>query len=174
MRTERVEERIDDTDGDGRRTVVTSETTPAVTEREEFETVGEERVVHANPWSMTQGFIRTISMVLFAILAIVETMLAFRLGFLAAGANPANNFVEFIYDSTNWLVDPFGGIIANGSVGNDGTFEYATVIAMVVYAVAAGLFVILLSAITSFPSSAAGERSSVTRTAQTERTAHDH
>jgi hypothetical protein len=101
--------------------------------------------------------VRTISLVLFAILAAVETMLAFRLAFLAAGANAANNFVEFIYDSTGWLADPFEGIIANRAMDGGGTFEPATLIAMFVYAVAVGLFAILMG----HGVSARGERSKV-------------
>ena len=170
MNTRRVEE-VDDT---GTRRVTTyDDGAPAVAEQAEVETLGEDRVVHDNPSNVARGFIGMIGALAFAVLAIVETGLAFRLGFLAAGANPTNGFVDFIYDSTNWLVDPFGGIVTNSAVDGGGTFESATLIAMVVYAVAFALFAIVLWAISSFPS-IGGQRSSVTRTARSERTAHEH
>jgi hypothetical protein len=164
--------RVEEIDTNGRRRATVDEE-PATTEREDVEAVGEERVVHSDPWNVARGFARTIGLLALAMLAIVETMLGFRLAFLAAGANPANSFVDFIYDATDWLVEPFGGIVTNEAVEGGGTFESATLIAMIVYAVAALLFVMLLWAITSFPSPA-GTRSSVIRTRRSERTAHEH
>jgi hypothetical protein len=74
-------------------------------------------------------------------LATVETLLGFRLAFLIGEANSANGFVEFIYDVTDPLVEPFQGIIANDTLSNGGIFEPATVIAMVVYLAAAALVI---------------------------------
>lgn len=172
--------RVEEMDEDGRRTVTTyTDDTPVVVDNTHVaneaavESVGEDRVVHDNPFNLVRGFIMMLGALAFAALTIVETGLGFRLGFLAAGSNPTNGFVDFIYDSTNWLVEPFGGIVTNEAVNGGGTFESATLIAMIVYAVAFFLFAVVLWAITSFPSPG-GERTSVTRTATRERTAHEH
>jgi hypothetical protein len=150
MTTRRVEE---STDGSGRvvREEVVYESDDVTRDEVLHDEVVEEHAV-SDSWGVTRNIVRTIGLVAIALLAVVETLLAFRLGFLAAAANPANDFVNFIYDATGWLVDPFEGIIANDAVGGGGVFEWATVIAMAVYFVATILFVILLTALTSFPS----------------------
>jgi hypothetical protein len=71
---------------------------------------------------------------------LVETALAIRLAFRLGDANAGNNFVDFIYDVTGWLIKPFTGIFDNQDV-NGGVFEPAIVIAMVVYLVAAALVI---------------------------------
>lgn len=81
-------------------------------------------------------------------LAIVETVLAGRLGFLLASANSNNGFVDFIYDVSKPLAEPFQGIVANS-----GNLEYASAIAMGVYAVAALLLIAALFALAGGPPS---------------------
>src|SRR5437870_5253804 len=78
-------------------------------------------------------------------LAAVEVMLGFRLGFLLAGANPSNGFVDFIYDISDPLAEPFQGIVSNRGV-DGGTFEPASIIAMLVYLVAGALLIALILA----------------------------
>jgi hypothetical protein len=165
--------RVDQADETGRQTTIIQEDPEPVESEYASQVSGEDRITHAGPADVARGAIRTVNLVILALLALVETLLAFRLGFLVAGANPANDFVDFIYDATGWLVDPFEGIIANESVDGGGVFEWATVIAMVVYAVAALLIILLLSAIASFPSPVA-EHSTVSRSSRQERTAHEH
>ena len=78
-------------------------------------------------------------------LAVVEVILGFRLGFLLAGANPSNGFVDFIYDISDPLAEPFQGIVSNRGV-DGGTFEPASIIAMLVYLVAGALLIALILA----------------------------
>ena len=129
------------------------------------DSVVEERVVHspAGGWNLARGWVRSLGAIIMAALAIVETLLVFRLGFLLASANSNNGFVNFIYDVSKPLAAPFQGIVAN-----TGNLEYASLIAMVVYAVAALLLIAVLFAITSGPS-AAGEKVVSSRTQQSER-----
>ena len=54
-------------------------------------------------------------------LAVVETLLVGRLAFLLAEANANNGFVNFIYDVSKPLAEPFQGIVANS-----GNLEYAS------------------------------------------------
>jgi len=82
--------------------------------------------------------------VVWYILVFIEVLLAFRLVFKMVGANPASGFVDLIYSITDILVVPFQGIIGNYT--NAGAyFDWAAVIAGVVYALAASGLVYLLN-----------------------------
>ena len=142
-------------DGSGQRTA-TVEDRPIARD----ESVVEEQVVHssAGGWNLARGWVRSLGAVILVALAVVETLLVGRLAFLLAEANATNGFVNFIYDVSKPLAEPFQGIIANS-----GNLEYASPIAMVVYAVAALLLIAALFAITSGPS-AAGEKVVTSRT----------
>ena len=127
--------------------------------------VVEEQVVHspAGGWNLARGWVRSLGAVILVALAVVETLLVFRLGFLLANANSNNGFVNFIYDLSKPLAAPFQGIVAD-----TGNLEYASPIAMVVYAVAALLLIAGLWAITSGPG-AAGEKTVTSSSQQSER-----
>ena len=92
------------------------------------DSVVEQQVMHstAGGWNLAQGWVRSMGAVIMAALAIVEALLVGRLGFLLAGANSNNGFVNFIYDVSKPLASPFQGIVAN-----TGNLEYASSIAMV-------------------------------------------
>jgi uncharacterized protein YggT (Ycf19 family) len=124
------------------------------------DSVVEEEVVHspAGGWNLARGWVRSLGGVIMAALAVVETLLVFRLGFLLAEANSTNGFVNSIYDISKPLAAPFQGIVANR-----GNLESASLIAMGVYAVAALLLIAVLSAIMGGPS-AAGEKVVTSRT----------
>jgi uncharacterized protein YggT (Ycf19 family) len=145
-------------DNTERRTVVVD--TPISTD----DSVIEAQVVHspAGGWNLARGWVRSLGAVIMAALAIVETLLVFRLGFLLADANANNGFVNFIYDVSKPFAEPFQGIITD-----TGNLEYASPIAMVVYAVAALLLIAVLFAVTSGPS-ASGE-TVTSRTQQSKR-----
>lgn len=128
------------------------------------ESVVEEQVVHspAGGWNLARGWVRSLGAITLVVLAAVETLLVFRLGFLLAEANASNGFVNFIYDVSKPLAEPFQGIVATS-----GNLEFASLIAMIVYAVGALLLIAALYAITSGPSGA-GE-TFTTRTQQSKR-----
>jgi len=144
--------------GGGQRTVVD----PPIAKDE---SVVQEQVVHssAGGWNLARGWVRSLGAIILVALAVVETLLIGRLGFLLAEANASNGFVNFIYDVSKPLAEPFQGIVANS-----GNLEYASLIAMGVYAVAALLLIAGLFAITVGPS-AAGEKVVTSRTQQSER-----
>jgi len=159
---------VEEVDETGRKTTTVSEK-PLATERRvavaekerddsDSELVGEEEVVrsHANPWDFARGWIRTLGLLVGLALAVVETLLAFRLGFLVSEANPNNDFVNFIYDISGPMVEPFEDIASARSV-NGGLFEPATAIAMGVYFIAAMVLIAVLWVITTGPS--LGDRS---------------
>jgi uncharacterized protein YggT (Ycf19 family) len=154
QRTATVEDQPTPRDNGHRQTAV--EDRPIVRD----ESVVEEQVVHssAGGWDLARGWVRSLGAVILVALAVVETLLAGRLAFLLAEANANNGFVNFIYDVSKPLAEPFQGIVANS-----GNLEYASPIAMVVYAVAALLLIALLFAITAGPS-AAGDKVVTSRT----------
>ena len=129
------------------------------------ESVVEEQVVHssAGGWDLARGWVRSLGPIILVALAVAETLLIGRLGFLLAEANANNGFVNFIYDVSKPLAEPFQGIVANS-----GNLEWASVIAMAVYGIAALLLIAVLFAITSGPS-AGGESVVTSRTQQSER-----
>ena len=81
------------------------------------------------------------------IFGIIEIALAFRLIFKLLGANPANIFVQGLYTVTHFFVGIFEGIFyqatTNGAV-TTAIFEPATLIAMLVIAVIAWIFLKLI------------------------------
>lgn len=86
--------------------------------------------------------LRNISNVLFGT---VEFFLVIRLLLMLVGASTNNGFVNFVYSITNYIVAPFKGIIANIELSSNNIFEPATVIALVIVAFIAWIFMILLS-----------------------------
>ena len=137
------------------------------------EAVAEDEVVSSSPGAgnMVRGWIRVLAALLGVALVAVEAAIGFRLAFLLGNANPANGFVDFIYDVTDPLVEPFQGIIANEAV-DGGIFEPASLIAMVVYLVGAALLIAVLLVLTSGPSS--GERVVTSRSSHREKARYDH
>ena len=155
---------------------VTAVEEPAVhTTPREAERLSDQEVTSASPSgsSVARRLMGTLALFMGLALAFIETLLGFRLAFLLSEANAANGFVEFIYDVTKPLVEPFQGIIANDTLNNGGLFEPATVIAMVVYLVA-GAF--LIAAVLVAASGMGPDRQTVvtSRSRERERALHDH
>jgi hypothetical protein len=121
---------------------------PTHTDRNELD--AEEQVTTTTPsaWSVARGWIGVLAAWMAIALAVVEVVLGFRLGFLLAAANPGNGFVDFIYDISDPLAEPFQGIVSNRSV-DGGTFEPASIIAMLVYLVAGALMIAAVLAMAS-------------------------
>jgi hypothetical protein len=159
-------------DGHGRR-VTTVEEEPSRVHNSAH--VGEEEVTTTHPGgaSVARRLMGMLALFTGIALAVIEALFGFRLAFLLTEANPSNGFVDFIYDVTKPLVEPFQGIIANDTLNNGGVFEPATVIAMVVYLVAA---VLIIAVILAAASGMGPDRDSVvtSRNRRSERAAHDH
>jgi uncharacterized protein YggT (Ycf19 family) len=159
-------------DGHGRHTTAVEERT--IHGPEQREAVAEDEVVSTHPGAgnVARGWLRVFASLLGVGLAAVETLLGFRLAFLLGEANPNNGFVDFIYGVTDPLVEPFQGIIANETLSGGGVFEPATVIAMVVYLMAAALLIAAILVLTAGPFG--GERQITTRSRQREEATHRH
>ncbi|HEV8574827.1 MAG TPA: hypothetical protein VGR43_08980 [Dehalococcoidia bacterium] len=152
----------------------------AVEERQTYDTtahdaVAEDEVVStgAGGWNFARGWMRVFAALLGVALATVETFIGLRLAFLLGEANAANGFVNFIYDVSDPLVEPFQGIFTNDGLSGGGIFEPASVIAMAVYFVAAALLIAVILIATTGPSPS-GERVVTSRSRHRQSTAHDH
>lgn len=84
------------------------------------------------------------------IFGLIELALVLRFFFLLFAANPQASFVSWIYNITNPLVAPFMGIFGQPgaslvpSIPNQGTFDIATLISLVVIAAIGGILLALL------------------------------
>lgn len=90
---------------------------------------------------------------IWSLLGIVEVLLGLRFLLALFGANPDAGFTNFINTVTDPLVSPFQAVFSNPAV-SEGVLEIGTLLAMVVYGLAAWGLVALLNAIFSaFPQS---------------------
>jgi uncharacterized protein YggT (Ycf19 family) len=71
------------------------------------------------------------------ILGILETLLLFRFVLKLLGANPNAGFTDFIYSITYFLASPFLAVFRVSKVIEGSYFEWATLLAMLVYYVIA-------------------------------------
>lgn len=79
------------------------------------------------------------------IFGLIEIILAFRLIFKLLGANSQNGFVKVIYNLTQFFVGIFEGIFAKAATGAKAVFEPATLIAMIIVALAAWIILKLMT-----------------------------
>jgi len=82
----------------------------------------------------------TSGRMVYYILGVLQSLLAFRLVFRLLGANPESGFVSFIYSVTNIFIVPFEAIFRSATTDGIETravLEFSTIIAMIVYALIA-------------------------------------
>lgn len=84
-----------------------------------------------------------------AIAGIIELILGLRFVFRLLGANPDNSLVSWIYGVSAPLVSPFTGIfgqpVPTPGVVVHGTFEWASVLALVIYGALASIILYFVS-----------------------------
>lgn len=73
-----------------------------------------------------------------------------RFLFRLFGANPEAGIVEFIYDSTQPLLDPFRGIFRPDVIDPDNVLEYSSLIAIIFYLLFAWLLIALIRLIAGY------------------------
>ncbi len=78
---------------------------------------------------------------------LVESFLGLRFVFKLFGANASNSFVSWIYDMSGALLEPFRGIFPTKVFESTYVFEFSTLFAMLIYAVAALLVAALINAV---------------------------
>lgn len=74
-----------------------------------------------------------VTQLIWLFLGILEAILALRFLFKLIGVNEANAFASFLYGLTKFFVIPFESLIGAPSTAGM-TFEFTTLIAMIIYA----------------------------------------
>ena len=82
-----------------------------------------------------------------AFLALVEIFLGLRFLLKLFGANASNGFVDWVYEMSGALLEPFRSIFPIKVFENNYVFEFSTLFAMLMYGVIALLLVGLLDAV---------------------------
>jgi len=89
---------------------------------------------------VSNGNNNIIRKLVYYVLGVLETLLAFRFIFKFLGANPGSTFVSFIYTISEVFLAPFSGIFrsaVNSGIETKSVLEPKTIIAMIVYALIA-------------------------------------
>ncbi len=84
-----------------------------------------------------------------AFFVLVESFLAVRFILKLFGANAANGFVNWVYEMSGSLLEPFREIFPTKVFHNTFVLEFSTIFAMVAYSIAALLIISFLDIITS-------------------------
>jgi hypothetical protein len=75
--------------------------------------------------------------VVYYVAGIIVALLAFRIVLLLLAANQGSAFVDFIYALSGFFAGPFYGIFSYQPTYGQSTFEISSVVAIIVYALAA-------------------------------------
>jgi len=96
--------------------------------------------MHKNRVHVSNRNNNIIKKLVYYVLGVLETLLAFRLVFKVLGANPGSTFVSFIYTISEVFLAPFVGIFrsaVSSGIETKSVLEATTIIAMIVYAIIA-------------------------------------
>lgn len=88
--------------------------------------------------------IRILRALINIVVGIIELLLTFRLIFKFLAVNPETPFVAWIYEVTAPLVAPFAKILPNWKFSGFAV-DFATVAALIVFALAGGLLLLIFS-----------------------------
>ncbi len=81
--------------------------------------------------------------------AVAEIFLGLRVLLRLFGANSSNTFVQFIYDSSDVLLQPFRGIFPTAQITPSSVLDFSALFAMLVYALIGMTFLWLANWMTS-------------------------
>lgn len=81
-------------------------------------------------------------------LAVAEVFLGVRVLLRFFAANPDNGFVQWVYNSSGVLMQPFRGIFPTEVIGKNHVVDFSALFAMVVYGLVALAFVALANWLT--------------------------
>lgn len=79
------------------------------------------------------------------VLSIVQAFLGLRLILKLLGASPEANFVDWLYKTTDPLLEPFAGAFPTPVLERGIIIEFSTLFAMIAYAIAGYLLVELIN-----------------------------
>lgn len=90
-----------------------------------------------------------VTNVIYGVFALAEIILGLRLILKLFGANASNAFVNWVYETSGAILDPFRGIFPTQVFNSSFILEFSTLFAMILYAIIAMLLVWLINAITA-------------------------
>jgi hypothetical protein len=96
-----------------------------------------------------------INKLIYVFCALVELFLGLRFILKLFGANSGNDFVNWIYETSNVLLAPFRGIFPTQVFKSTFVLELSTVFAMIIYAIVVMLLIYVVDLIPSTVSSKA-------------------
>ncbi len=79
---------------------------------------------------------------------IAEVFLGLRVVLRLFGANDSNGFVQWVYESSSVLLDPFRGIFPTRELASGSVIDFSALFAMVVYGLLGMLLIYLVAALT--------------------------
>ncbi len=131
-----------------RRVVDDDSLTPAIPDDEDPDALLDEEAFADTRLTTTylESLPARINAALFAILLVIEGLLAFRFMLVAFGANRSSGFVNFIHNVSRPFVRPFDNVF-RARVWDQGVVEPSTLLAMAVYVVVFLLIAFLVSAV---------------------------
>lgn len=86
---------------------------------------------------------------LYGLLGLVELFLALRFILKLFGANASVGFVQWVYEMSGVLLEPFRGIFPTTVFKSSFVFEFSTLFAIIIYAVIALVVVSILDFLTN-------------------------
>ena len=98
--------------------------------------VSEVRTLQSEPEREQRIFTFKATQLIWLLLGILEALIAFRIGLMLVGANPASPIVAMIYSLTGVFLFPFTGLIGSPAFGNS-VLELSSLFAMLFYALIA-------------------------------------
>lgn len=81
------------------------------------------------------------------VIGIIELFLGFRFIFRLLGANTGAPFVNWLYETTDPLINPFRGIFPTPKIEGIFAVEFTTLVALIVYMLAGYILLELVAAI---------------------------
>lgn len=97
------------------------------------------------PVATTPRDANIVARIIYFVGGLLILLLALRFLFVLLGANPGNGIANFIYTVSHPFVTPFFGLFNYDQAFNGHRFEWATVVAIVIYAIIMELLVRLVS-----------------------------
>jgi hypothetical protein len=89
-----------------------------------------------------------INRLIYVFLGLVEIFLGLRLILKLFGANAGNSFVNWVYEMSSVLLDPFRGIFPAPVFQSTYVLELSTIFAMIIYSILAVLLVYIVNILT--------------------------
>ena len=99
-----------------------------------------QRQVVEDPSAEGRVLVNRVAALMWLMFGILNTLIILRLVLKLIAANPGSGFAQVIYDITNIFLLPFNGLVASPVIGS-GILEIPSIIALVVYTLAAWIVV---------------------------------